>query len=84
MKELDAIMAEVKKALAAKGKEIEANGCCAIKPVTDAFMMRQREMVSFERSILNIKDESSITTSMIARYRNDGQELLIMIGRIVV
>jgi hypothetical protein len=84
MKELDAIVAEVKKALAAKGKEIEAAGCCVIKPVTDAFLMRQREVASFERSTFNITDDSTITTSMMIRYRNDAHQLLAMISKLLV
>jgi hypothetical protein len=84
MKELDAIVAEVKEALAAKGKEIEAAGCCVIKPLTDAYLMRQKEVVSFERSTLNIMNDSAITPAMIASYRNDAHELLAMISKLRV
>jgi hypothetical protein len=39
MRVLDAIVGELKAALADKGKEIKAAGSSAIKPVTDAFMV---------------------------------------------
>ena len=84
MKELDAIVAEVKEALAAKGKEIEAAGYSVIKPVTDAYLMRVKEVVSFERSTLNVLDDSTFTTLTMSRYRNDAHELLTMISRLVV
>jgi hypothetical protein len=84
MKELDAIVAQVKEALAAKGREIEAAGCCVIKPLTDAYSMRQKEVIYFERSTINITDDSSILTSAITKYRNDAYELLAMIGKLRV
>jgi hypothetical protein len=84
MKELDEIVAEVKEALAAKGKEIEAAGCCVIKPVSDAFLMRQREVFSFEQSTLHITDDASTTSSIINQYRDDAQELLAMISKLLV
>jgi hypothetical protein len=84
MKELEAIVEELKTALVAKGKEIKAAGPCAIKPVTDAFLIRLKEVVAFERSASAIQDESTITMFMIAKFQNDAQELLRMISRLVV
>jgi hypothetical protein len=84
MKELDAIVAEVKEALTAKGKEIKAAGCSVISPVTEAFLMRQREVAAFERSTLNITDDSSVTPSMMIEYKNDAHELLGMISKLRV
>lgn len=84
MKELDAIVKELKAALEAKGSEIKAAGDSAIKPVTDAFRVRQREVISFEQSTLHIKDESVITPARITQFRSDSQEILFMIRRLVV
>jgi hypothetical protein len=70
--------------LAAKSKEIETAGCCAIKPVKDAFRMRQMEVVSFERSTFKITVDTAVKSAMIAKYRNDAQELLGMISKIIV
>jgi hypothetical protein len=84
MKELEAIVEELKTALVAKGKEIKAAGPCAIKPVTDAFLIRLKEVVAFERSASTIQDESTITMFMIAKFQNDAQELLRMISRLVI
>jgi hypothetical protein len=84
MKVLDAIVGELKAALADKGKEIKAAGSSAIKPVTDAFMVRQREVISFETSTINIKDESGVTLAMVERYKRDARELLVMIQQLKV
>jgi hypothetical protein len=84
MKELEEIVAELKKALAAKGKEIDMAGCCAIMPVKDAFKLREMEVVSFERSTYKVMADSTIKSALIERYRNDAHELLGMISRILV
>jgi hypothetical protein len=84
MKELDAIVEEVKIALVAKGKEIMLAGPCAIKPVTDAYLVRQKEVIAFNLSVSNLKDKSTITLFMIAKVRSDAQQLLGMIHKLVV
>jgi hypothetical protein len=84
MRELKAIVDELKTALVAKGKEIKAARPYTIKPITDAFLIRLKEVVAFERCASAIQDESTITRFMIAKFRNDAQELLRMISRLVI
>ena len=84
MKELDAIIAEVKDALAAKGLEIDNVSGTAITYVKDAFKNRQMEVAFFEQSISLLTVNAAQKSNIIANCKMDAQELLGEISKILV
>lgn len=84
MRELEIIVAELKEALAAKGKEIDRAGRCAITPVKEAFKLHEMEVISFEQSTYKVTANSNVKNSPVERYRHDANELLGMIRKILV
>ena len=81
--ELEIIVAEVKKALFAKQKEIRQPGYHAIGCVHDAFKRCQMEFFDFEQeTIIEMKKQHDDFT--IAKFKNGAQELIIDINNIQV
>jgi hypothetical protein len=84
MRELCAIVAEVKVALAAKDQEIKNAGSSLISFVKDAFKHCEREVVSFERSTNMVAIYPCQQYIIITNCRKDAQELLNAINKIKV
>jgi hypothetical protein len=84
MQELDAIVAEVKFALAAKKQEIKNAGNAVIPYVTDTFKRRQMEVCSFELMNSYIKSNSHQEPDLIIRCEHEAIDLLMDISKIRV
>ncbi|OKS86849.1 hypothetical protein [Mucilaginibacter polytrichastri] len=84
MKEIDAIVAKVKGALAAKKQEIINAGNSVIPFVTDAFKRRQMEVCSFELMNNQVNAEDYQKTDLIIRCEHDALDLLGEISKIRV
>jgi hypothetical protein len=81
--ELTAIIAEVKKTLSAKEKEINEPGYHAIGCVHDEFKRCQMEFFDFEQEIIHLR-KNHLDEFAIAKVKNGGQELMIDINNIRV
>ncbi|WP_184550670.1 hypothetical protein [Mucilaginibacter sp. FT3.2] len=84
MNQINAIINEVKKALASKLKEIEIIGDGMITFVKEDFKNRQMEVIAFEANIRKKAKEPCIKTELITKCKNDAQELIIAINKIKV
>lgn len=84
MRELYAIVAEVKVALAAKDLEIKNAGCSLISFVKDAFKHCQKEVISLERSTIMIDIQPYQQYIVITNCKNDAREILDEINKIKV
>lgn len=84
MKQVNAIINEVKKALALKWGEIESTGDSIIAYVKEDFKKRQMEVIAFEANALKKTKEPCIKTELITKCKNDAQELIIAINKIKV
>ncbi|TFF37495.1 hypothetical protein [Mucilaginibacter psychrotolerans] len=81
MKEIEAIVNEVKAALALKKKEIELSGN-AIGYTTQEFKNREMEFFAFEANIKVKTRQPYIAAEMIDQCKHDALELMAEISKI--
>ena len=84
MRETDAIVAEVRRALAVKQEEINKAGTSAIAFVKEAFKKRQKEFSHFEQTAFGLTCTASQKPHIIESYKKDVKVLLGEISRILV
>ena len=84
MKQIIAIIKEVRQALTIKGLEIDNAGESVLPFVRQAFKNRQMEVSSFENSSNLLSKDGPQQASIIAKYKKDAVELMIGIRNIRV
>ena len=84
MKTLEAILTTVKEALAGKKKEIDISKNEVITYTKDDFKNREMEVFSFENSITAVTADAGESPEIIAKFKNEAQELIVEINKIQV
>jgi hypothetical protein len=82
MKEIDAIIKEVKNVLASKEKEIQNLGDSVIAYIREDFKNRRMEVFAFETNLKTATKQPFIKSDVLKKCKNDAQELMIEINKI--